>query len=112
MRVAEVAECMAAPMKSRVTRPLNVVGGKINKRGAFDYEAFYTNELQKKHADKSYRYFNNINRLAKHFPLAHLDSSERLVTAWCSNDYVSYKSSPKLINAECYSWGWGEIQKC
>jgi 5-aminolevulinate synthase len=30
---------------------------------AFDYEAFYGNELEKKHKDKSYRYFNNINRV-------------------------------------------------
>lgn len=29
----------------------------------FDYEAFYANELEKKHKDKSYRYFNNINRV-------------------------------------------------
>lgn len=30
----------------------------------FDYEAFYANELEKKHKDKSYRYFNNINRVS------------------------------------------------
>jgi 5-aminolevulinate synthase len=29
----------------------------------FDYEAFYANELDRKHKDKSYRYFNNINRV-------------------------------------------------
>ena len=29
----------------------------------FDYEAFYAKELDKKHKDKSYRYFNNINRV-------------------------------------------------
>jgi hypothetical protein len=29
----------------------------------FDYEAFYSNELEKKHKDKSYRFFNNINRV-------------------------------------------------
>jgi len=33
----------------------------------FDYEAFYANELDKKRNDKSYRYFNNINRV----PLIH-----------------------------------------
>ena len=32
----------------------------------FDYEAFYSKELDKKHKDKSYRYFNNINRVSKH----------------------------------------------
>ena len=38
------------------------------KTPRFDYDAFYQNELDKKHKDKSYRYFNNINRLAKEFP--------------------------------------------
>ncbi|KAJ5609686.1 Aminotransferase class I/classII [Penicillium herquei] len=54
----------------------------------FDYNAFYDGELQKKHKDKSYRYFNNINRLAKEFPRAHTASAEERVTVWCSNDYL------------------------
>ena len=54
----------------------------------FDYEAWYGNELDKKHKDKSYRYFNNINRLAKEFPTAHMASKEERVTVWCSNDYL------------------------
>jgi hypothetical protein len=55
----------------------------------FDYESFYGFELEKKHKDRSYRYFNNINRLAGHFPQAHLEDPTKMVTAWCSNDYVS-----------------------
>jgi len=54
----------------------------------FDYEAFYQNELDKKHKDKSYRYFNNINRLAKNFPKAHMETEDKIVTVFCSNDYV------------------------
>ena len=42
----------------------------------FSYEEFYHNELEKKHKDKSYRYFNNINRLAQEFPLAHTTTAE------------------------------------
>jgi 5-aminolevulinate synthase len=38
-------------------------GLKFEEPKKFDYEAFYTNELDKKHKDKSYRYFNNINRV-------------------------------------------------
>ena len=56
----------------------------------FDYEAFYAAELDKKHKDKSYRYFNNINRLAKDFPRAHMETPEKIVTVFCSNDYVSF----------------------
>lgn len=54
----------------------------------FDYEGFYQNELDKKHKDKSYRYFNNINRLAQEFPRAHMAAKEERVTVWCSNDYL------------------------
>lgn len=59
-----------------------------NKGGKFNYDGFYTNELDKKHKDKSYRYFNNINRLAKEFPRAHMANKEEKVTVWCANDYL------------------------
>ena len=54
----------------------------------FDYEGFYNAELDKKHKDKSYRYFNNINRLAQEFPRAHMSAHQERVTVWCSNDYL------------------------
>lgn len=54
----------------------------------FDYEGFYKSELDKKHGDKTYRYFNNINRLAKEFPKAHMTTKDEKVTVWCSNDYL------------------------
>lgn len=54
----------------------------------YDYEGFYSTELDKKHKDKSYRYFNNINRLAAEFPQAHMSTPEERVTVWCSNDYL------------------------
>ncbi|XWW96969.1 hypothetical protein V2A60_004949 [Cordyceps javanica] len=59
-----------------------------NHGDKFNYDGFYTNELDKKHKDKSYRYFNNINRLAKEFPRAHMASKEDKVTVWCANDYL------------------------
>ncbi|MCJ1247308.1 mitochondrial 5-aminolevulinate synthase [Trapelia coarctata] len=54
----------------------------------FNYEGFYNAELDKKHKDKSYRYFNNINRLAQEFPRAHMSARDERVTVWCSNDYL------------------------
>ncbi|RDA91396.1 hypothetical protein CP533_6877, partial [Ophiocordyceps camponoti-saundersi (nom. inval.)] len=54
----------------------------------FDYDDFYAAELDKKHRDQSYRYFNNINRLAREFPRAHMASKEDRVTVWCANDYL------------------------
>lgn len=63
----------------------------------FDYDAFYRGELEKKHQDKSYRYFNNINRLAGEFPRAHTASTEDRVTVWCSNDYLGMGRNPEVI---------------
>ena len=63
----------------------------------FDYNAFYKGELEKKHQDKSYRYFNNINRLAQEFPRAHTASPEERVTVWCSNDYLGMGRNPHVL---------------
>ena len=65
----------------------------------FDYKAFYQGELEKKHKDKSYRYFNNINRLAKEFPRAHTASPEEKVTVWCSNDYLGMGRNPEVLKS-------------
>ncbi|KAI5795709.1 pyridoxal phosphate-dependent transferase [Geopyxis carbonaria] len=88
----------ASDKPTRVTRPTKVLE-KCTNPNAFNYEAFYTNELDKKHKDKSYRYFNNINRLAEKFPQAHLEDPTKLVTAWCSNDYLGMGSNPKVLKA-------------
>lgn len=64
----------------------------------FDYNGFYNTELQKKHQDKSYRYFNNINRLAQEFPRAHTSSREEKVTVWCSNDYLGMGRNPEVLS--------------
>lgn len=91
---------MSAPAPSRVTRPTNVAStAPSTSCGKFDYEGFYQAELDKKHKDKSYRYFNNINRLAKDFPQAHLDTPDKLVTAWCSNDYLGMGRNPAVLKA-------------
>ncbi|PSS22569.1 hypothetical protein M430DRAFT_57864 [Amorphotheca resinae ATCC 22711] len=63
----------------------------------FDYEGFYDAELDKKHKDKSYRYFNNINRLAKEFPRAHMSNKDDRVTVWCSNDYLGMGRNPHVL---------------
>ncbi|QIW98531.1 hypothetical protein AMS68_004049 [Peltaster fructicola] len=64
----------------------------------FDYNSFYENELDKKHKDKSYRYFNNINRLAQEFPQAHMTTPEEKVTVWCSNDYLGMGRNQHVLN--------------
>ncbi|KAG9002270.1 mitochondrial 5-aminolevulinate synthase [Tulasnella sp. JGI-2019a] len=68
------------------------------KKEAFDYEAFYNVELDKKHKDKSYRYFNNINRLAAKFPVAHTSDVKEQVDVWCSNDYLGMSKNPVVLD--------------
>ncbi|KAI6354180.1 5-aminolevulinate synthase, mitochondrial [Pyricularia grisea] len=72
------------------------VAGHSGKK--FSYEHFYESELQKKHKDKSYRYFNNINRLAKEFPRAHMSDKEDKVTVWCANDYLGMGRNPRVLS--------------
>jgi 5-aminolevulinate synthase len=78
-----------------VTRP----DAPASRAGKFDYDGFYNCELEKKHKDKSYRYFNNINRLAKEFPRAHMSSKEEKVTVWCANDYLGMGCNPRVLKA-------------
>ncbi|KAJ9643030.1 5-aminolevulinate synthase, mitochondrial [Coniosporium apollinis] len=65
----------------------------------FNYDGFYQAELDKKHKDKSYRYFNNINRLAQEFPRAHMANKEERVTVWCSNDYLGMGRNPQVLKS-------------
>lgn len=69
------------------------------KDPATDYESVYKEELDRKRKDKSYRYFNNINRLAKEFPRAHSTSEAEKVTVWCANDYLGMGSHPEVLRA-------------
>ncbi|KAI9845446.1 MAG: mitochondrial 5-aminolevulinate synthase [Thelocarpon superellum] len=71
--------------------------GMATAQAPFDYDGFYQAELDKKHRDKSYRYFNNINRLAKEFPRAHMSSKDDHVTVWCSNDYLGMGRNPQVL---------------
>ena len=63
----------------------------------FDYGQFFVNELDKKHQDKSYRYFNNINRLATKFPSAHTSDVNEEVEVWCANDYLGMGNNPVVL---------------
>ncbi|EPS35378.1 hypothetical protein H072_11257 [Dactylellina haptotyla CBS 200.50] len=85
MKAAKAAEDLAVGAEHKLAAFKNSAD---SKKAKFDYEGFYYNELDKKHKDKSYRYFNNINRLAQEFPKAHMATKEEKVTVWCSNDYL------------------------
>ncbi|KAI1103807.1 tetrapyrrole biosynthesis, 5-aminolevulinic acid synthase [Jackrogersella minutella] len=98
--VFPVREAVQFPPAVHGSRKANAsanVGKPTCPNGKFDYGAFYQGELDKKHKDKSYRYFNNINRLAKEFPQAHGAKREERVTVWCSNDYLGMGRNPQVL---------------
>ncbi|KAI1804370.1 5-aminolevulinate synthase mitochondrial precursor [Daldinia bambusicola] len=98
--VFNARESVQFPPSVHVNRKANATAPPANPSssdGKFDYNGFYDAELDKKHKDKSYRYFNNINRLAKEFPQAHGASREDRVTVWCSNDYLGMGRNPKVL---------------
>ncbi|PWN30422.1 putative 5-aminolevulinic acid synthase [Jaminaea rosea] len=70
---------------------------KPKETPGFDYETFYHKQIMAKHADKSYRYFNNINRLAGKFPRGHLSEEGQEITVWCANDYQNMSRHPKVL---------------
>ncbi|KAI5117497.1 hypothetical protein M0805_009666 [Coniferiporia weirii] len=103
-RAAELAQALAASKERKaasvapVTEAKSEVRAERAKKASFNYEAFYAEELEKKHKDKSYRYFNNINRLAARFPVAHTGAVEEEVTVWCANDYLGMGSNPVVLD--------------
>ena len=70
---------------------------KAATAGGFNYEKFYAEELEKKHQDASYRYFNNINRMASKFPVAHTGDPKDEVEVWCANDYLGMGNNPVVL---------------
>ncbi|AMD20989.1 HEL292Wp [Eremothecium sinecaudum] len=76
----------------------NIIIDKSSHEEAYDYEGLFDSELRKKRIDSSYRYFNNINRLAREFPMAHRDQEDDKVTVWCSNDYLTFSKNEQVID--------------
>lgn len=96
-KVVDIA--LSKPTTSAIEHPAGVPGPRpaAPATAKFDYEGFYNTELEKKHNDKSYRYFNNINRLAQEFPQAHMSQRNERVTVWCSNDYLGMGRNPEVL---------------
>ncbi|RUS70354.1 hypothetical protein EGW08_021880 [Elysia chlorotica] len=67
----------------------------------FDYESYFSRQLQKKKEDHTYRIFKNVMRDATSFPKAFdMSSGKRKdITVWCSNDYLGMSWHPKVQEA-------------
>ncbi|KAI1880475.1 hypothetical protein JX265_002096 [Neoarthrinium moseri] len=70
----------------------------INEPVRFPYEAQYSSVIESKKRDQSYRYFRNVNRLAREFPLAH-SAEGKSINVWCTNDYLGMGGNPEVLQA-------------
>lgn len=93
-----VASTYSFGEKDLVSSKLELVD-RTSAEAGFDYDGFIDESLHKKRQDRSYRFFNNINRLAEEFPRAHLAEENDKVTVWCANDYLGMGTNPQTIAA-------------
>ena len=66
-----------------------------------DYQSIFAKAIAALHAERRYRVFANLERIAGRFPKALLrtQASEREITVWCSNDYLGMGQHPDIIAA-------------
>ncbi|MGV8834409.1 MAG: 5-aminolevulinate synthase [Devosia sp.] len=67
-----------------------------------DYRSIFEDAVDTLRAEKRYRVFADLERVAGQFPRAiYRDdaNNERNITIWCSNDYLGMGQHPKVISA-------------
>src|SRR6201986_4982772 len=66
-----------------------------------NYNSFFTDALDRLHAERRYRVFADLERIAGRFPHAvwHSPEGSKNVIIWCSNDYLGMREHPKVIGA-------------
>ncbi|BBE74180.1 5-aminolevulinate synthase [Oharaeibacter diazotrophicus] len=68
-----------------------------------DYDTFFDDAVRALQAEKRYRVFADLERIAGRFPVAlwRREGDTREITVWCSNDYLGMGQHPSVIGAMC-----------
>jgi len=85
---------LSGPNLLRSTSPVPRVG--------IDYESFFASRLDALRDEGRYRYFAELERIVGAFPKARLHRTgqpPRVVTVWCSNDYLGMGQHPTVLEA-------------
>lgn len=71
----------------------------------FDFDEHFTEMIQRKKTDHTYRVFRKVNRKANDFPKAYdytYQEKPKDITVWCSNDYLGMSRHDSVVNAAKY----------
>ncbi len=66
-----------------------------------NYEKYFTQEIHTLKNDGNYRVFAHLERIVGKFPYAfyHCGAQKKIVTIWCSNDYLGMGHHPTVLQA-------------
>ncbi|MEE2952331.1 MAG: aminotransferase class I/II-fold pyridoxal phosphate-dependent enzyme, partial [Pseudomonadota bacterium] len=67
----------------------------------FDYESHFRSAIEALHAEKRYRVFADLERIAGRFPHAiwRHEGKAREIIVWCSNDYLGMGQHESVVSA-------------